>query len=113
MFFPHLYLLTVPSAPPSSVTLSVESSTSITVRWEPVDCRHRNGEIRGYSVRNWTVGVSEEDKIVSGSNIRLQELTKQTVYTVEVAAINHAGTGVYSEPQIIMTPDSEYFYSII
>ena len=29
----------------------MESSTSITVRWGPVECRHRNGEITGYYVR--------------------------------------------------------------
>ena len=56
-----------------------------------------------------TVGDSEQDRIASGRSTTLHGLTKQTVYTVEVAAINHAGTGVYSEPQIIRTPDSEYF----
>ena len=81
-----------------------------------MDCRHRNGKIIGYSVRSWTVGVSEEDKAVRmalGSTTTLHSLSKQTVYTVEVAARTSAGTGVYSEPQTIMTPDSEYFYSII
>ena len=81
-----------------------------------MECRHRNGKILGYSVRSWTVGASEEDRAVrmaSGSTTTLQGQTKQTVYTVEVAARTSAGTGVYSGPQIIMTPDSEYFYSII
>ena len=35
-------------------------------------------------------------------------LTKETVYTVEVAAVTSAGTGVYSHPLTIETPDSEY-----
>ena len=81
-----------------------------------MDCRHRNGEIIGYSVRSWTVGDSEHDRIVriaSGSTSTLHRLSKQTVYTVEVAAKTSAGTGVYSEPQTIMTPDSENIYSII
>ena len=34
-------------------------------------------------------------------------LTKETVYTVEVAAETSGGTGVYSEPLTIETPDSE------
>ena len=92
--------------------LSVESSTSITVRWEPVNCSHHNGEIIGYSMRSWTVGVSEENRAVRmapGSTTTLQGLTKQTVYTVQVAARTSASTGVYSEPQTIRTPDSEYF----
>ena len=91
----------------------MESSTSISVRWGPVNCSHRNGEIIGYSVRRGVVGASEHDGMASGSTTTLHGLTKQTVYTVEVAARTSAGTGVYSEPQIIMTPDSEYFYSII
>ena len=81
-----------------------------------MDCRHRNGEIIGYSMRSGTVGVSEEDRAVrmaSGGTTTLHGLTKQTVYTVDVAARTSAGTGVYSEPQTIRTPDSEYFYSII
>ena len=92
------------------------SSTSINVRWGPVNCSHRNGETIDYSVRSGTVGVREEDKavrIVPGSTTTLHGLSKQTVYTVEVAARTSAGTGVYSQPQIIMTSDSEYFYSII
>ena len=77
-----------------------------------MDCRHRNGEITGYSVRSGTAGVTGEDRavrIASGGTITLQGLTKQTVYTVEVAARTSAGTGVYSDPQTIETPDSEYF----
>ena len=34
-------------------------------------------------------------------------LTKETVYTVEVAAETRAGTGVYSLTLTIQTPDSE------
>ena len=42
-------------------------------------------------------------------------LTKETVYTVEVAAETSGGTGVYSEPFIIETPESEcvIFFCII
>ena len=90
----------------------MESSTSITVRWEPVECRHRNGDIIDYSVRSGAAGVSEENRTVrttSDGRTRLHGLSKQTVYTVEVAARTSAGTGVYSQPQTIETPDSEYF----
>ncbi|CAI8049668.1 hypothetical protein GBAR_LOCUS27344 [Geodia barretti] len=40
--------------------------------------------------------------------IRLSGLTKQTVYTVEVAARTSAGTGVYSQQQNIETPDNVF-----
>ena len=48
----------------------------------------------------------------SGGMTRLSGLTKQTVYTVEVAARTSAGTGVYSQPQNIETPDSEHSLSV-
>ena len=47
--------------------------------------------------------VSGEDSIIA----TISELTKGTVYTVEVAAETRAGTGVYSLPLTIQTPDSE------
>ena len=59
-------------------------------------------------------GSSEGDRRVqmapgdsSGGMTTISGLTKETVYTVEVAAETSAGTGVYSEPQTIETPDSK------
>ena len=42
----------------------------------------------------------------------ISELTKETVYTVEVAAETSAGTGVYSLPLTIQTPDSEGIFTV-
>ena len=53
---------------------------------------------------------STQAEAVSGEDSRMttiSELTKETVYTVEVAAETRAGTGVYSLPLTIQTPDSE------
>ena len=74
-------------------------------------CADQNGPITGYSVRYGEMGSgSTQNKIVSGEDSRMttiSELTKETVYTVEVAAETSAGTGVYSLPLTIQTPDSE------
>ena len=43
----------------------------------------------------------------SGGMATASGLTKQTVYTVQVAAVTSGGTGVYSDPLIIQTPDGE------
>ncbi|CAI8026847.1 Protein sidekick, partial [Geodia barretti] len=79
-----------PSAPPSSVRLSVVSSASINVRWGPMDCRHQNGEITSYYVRYGEKGGRQTPRFLSGDSsggmTTLSRLTKQTVYTVEVAA---------------------------
>ena len=54
---------------------------------------------------------SEGEKMVemaSGDSMTtVSGLTKETVYTVEVAAETSGGTGVYSKPLTIETPDSE------
>ena len=90
------------------------SSTSIDVHLgRPENCRQWNGEITGYFVRYREKGSGQRYKLKlfsgdsSGGMTTLSGLTKQTVYTVEVAARTSAGTGVYSQPQNIETPDSE------
>ena len=108
-------MLAAPSAPPTDVVVRVESSTSITVQWGPVECRHQNGEITGYWVRYGEEGSSEEARSVqmvsgdsSGGMTTVSGLTKETVYTVQVAAVTSSGTGNYSQLQTIETPNSEY-----
>ena len=90
----------------------MESSTAISVQWGPVEpCADQNGPITGYSVRYGEMGSrSTQAEAVSGDSriTTISELTKETVYTVEVVAETmSAGTGVYSLPLTIQTPDSE------
>ena len=99
------------------MTVSVESSTAITVQWGPVEpCDQQNGAITGYSVRYGEVGTSEGDRRVEmaseDSMSTVSGLTKETVYTVEVAAETSGGTGVYSEPLAIEIPDSECVFKL-
>ena len=74
-------------------------------------CIHHNGGITGYSVRYGELGTSDGEKSVQmvskDSLTTICGLSKETVYTVEVAAETSAGTGVYSKPFTIETPDSE------
>ena len=92
-----------PSAPPSSVSASEVTSSSITVQWGPVDCARRNGDITGYSVRYGEVGSAEGERTLQiverdvDRRATISGLTLSTEYTVSVAAINSAGTGVYSD----------------
>ena len=93
----------------------MENSTAITVQWGPVEpCDQQNGAIIGYSVRYGEVGTSEGEwkvGIASGDSMTtVSELTKETVYTFEVTAETSGGTGVYSEPLTIETPDSELMW---
>ena len=91
---------------------TVENSTSITVQWGEVPCIHQNGVITGYSVQYVAVGSNEtQSKMVSGDSsggsATISGLTTRTMYTVQVAAVNSAGTGVYSTPLTIQTPDGK------
>ena len=92
-----------PSAAPAFVGVSVVTSSNITVKWRLVDCIHRNGEITGYLVRYGELGTATEDRSImtvpgSDSTTTIPVLNRSTEYeyTVEVAAINSVGIGVYS-----------------
>ena len=104
-----LTLYTAPSAAPTSVSVPEEDVTSstITVQWGTVDCIHHNGDITGYSVRYGVQGSgSTQTRDVSGggaTHILISGLISSTNYTVEVAAENSVGTGVYSDPYIVET----------
>ena len=99
---------TAPSAPPTSVSVSEVTSSSIIVQWGPVDCVHRNGDIIGYSVQ-----YGSETVFVSGNSSRgmhaISGLVPFTTYSIQVAAETSAGTGVYSDPLIAITDGEEVF----
>ena len=70
-----------------------------------MDCIHHNGDITGYSVSYEVNGTAEGDRKVkmatgdsSGGMYTISGLSAATEYTVEVAAVNNAGVGVYSGP---------------
>ena len=100
MYVSYMSFLSAPSAAPTSVSVSEVTSSSITVQWGAVDCIHRNGDITGYSVRYGVQGSGSTQTVsISGGGATqtvISGLTASTTYTIEVAAVNSAGTGVYS-----------------
>ena len=44
------YLPTAPSGPPTSVTVTSVTASSISIQWEEAACLQRNGRITGYIV---------------------------------------------------------------
>ena len=100
-------LISGPSAPPESVTAD-GMSTSITVQWGSVPCIHQNGVITEYSVRYGVEGSgSTQTMTATGNGATISDLIPSTNYTVEVAAVNSAGVGDYSDPPIIVITESE------
>ena len=96
-----------PSAAPTSVSVSEVTSSSITVQWGAVDCIHRNGDITGYSVRYGVQGSGRTQTVsVSGGGATqtiISGLTASTKYSIQVVAVNSAGTGVYSNVVMQLT----------
>ena len=99
-----------PSAVPTSVSVSEVTSSSITLQWGAVNCIHRNGDITGYSVRYGVQGSgSTQTESVSGGGATITTISglmASTTYSIEVAAVNSAGTGDYSDPITAETPES-------
>ena len=83
------------------------TSSSITVQWGAVDCIHHNGDITGYSVQYGVEGSgSTQTMNVSGCSVTeatISSLMPSTTYSIQVAAVNSAGVGVYSDSIINMT----------
>ena len=70
--------------------------SSITIQWDRVNCRDRNGHINGYSVIYYPTGTDQRGpdaraSIIAGTNKRMfgiNGLPPLTSYTFEVDAIN-------------------------
>ena len=100
-----------PSAAPN-VTQTLSTSYSITINWELVPCEYyMNGDITGYSVRYGEMGNNMIDTTVlniTGASVTeatIYNLTLSTNYTIQVAAVNRAGTGVFSNATLVKTID--------
>ena len=102
---------TVPSASPPDVTVTDVTSSTITVQWGEVPCIHQNGAITGYSVKYGVMGSGNTQTMaVSGASTTqttISGLMTSTTYSIRVAAVNIAGTGVYSDPEMAETLPSE------
>ncbi|XP_048579408.1 phosphatidylinositol phosphatase PTPRQ isoform X2 [Nematostella vectensis] len=90
-------MIEAPSGSPSIEIVVDISSTSLLVRWEPLDPELANGEVTNYTVyytsktvRN-SVDVSARD-----TEVLLSGLVKFSMYCVQVAAHNLAGKGPLS-----------------
>ena len=101
-----MFFSAVPSGPPTSVR-TTSTSSSITVQWGPVDCIHYNGDLTGYSVQYGMVGSGSTQTVsVSGGDATqttIFGLRSSSTYSIQVAARNIAGIGLYSAPTSQLT----------
>ena len=95
----------VPSGPPTSITNDTVTANSITLHWEEVTCLDRNGNITDYLVRATRGGQQIQLLRVTADaeEITISGLTLLTEYVIQVAAVNGAGTGPYSDDTHVET----------
>ena len=91
--------------------------SSITIQWQPVNCIQQNGDITGYSVRYGIQGDKSTQTVnVFGSDTTettISGLHSSTSYTIEMAAVNSAGTGIFSNTIMEQTNDGSYIITIM
>ena len=92
---------------PSDIMMFDKNSSTITIRWRPGKCAHSNGDVTGYSVRYGIQGNgSIQTVIVSGNDsthTSISGLRSSTTCSIEVAAVNSVGIGMYSNPLNVTT----------
>uniref|UniRef100_A0A3Q2PLM6 Neogenin 1b n=1 Tax=Fundulus heteroclitus TaxID=8078 RepID=A0A3Q2PLM6_FUNHE len=90
----------VPSAPPQNLTLEVQNSKSIVVRWQPPPLSGQNGEITGYKIRYRKVPRRSESAVTTaGTELYklIDGLEPGTEYSFRVSAMTVNGTGPATE----------------
>ena len=72
-------------------------------------CAGQNGPITGYSVRYNIQGDDNTNVNITGNEIEttISNLMSFTNYSIQVAAVNNAGTGVYSESILAETSNDK------
>ena len=90
-----LHIFLVPNGTPKNLRESFIDDTTIVIQWEPVECRHRNGEIIGYNVTYYSAMEMLKSKVTNISDISFtaRGLLFSTTYVFEVQAINSYGSG--------------------
>ena len=106
-------LTLVPSAGPVGVRVGEVTSSTITVQWGEVPCIHQNGVITGYSVKYEVMGSGDTMTMAASVNeTTIDNLMSSTTYSIQVAAVNSEGTGVYSDP-ITATTEGVHYIKVI
>ncbi|XP_074521818.1 neogenin 1a isoform X3 [Halichoeres trimaculatus] len=90
----------VPSSPPQNLTLEVQNSKSIMLKWQPPPLSGQNGEITGYKIR-YRKGSrrSEAAETTGGTQLfkLIDGLERGTEYAFRVSAMTVNGTGPATE----------------
>ncbi|XP_068727262.1 uncharacterized protein [Montipora capricornis] len=91
----------VPDRPPAEITAQASSSTSVTIRWNPVPRGYENGVVTGFRVLYFDAANTQPKlNVTVGANISSVELKDLLVYTnycIEALAFTSQGDGIKSD----------------
>ena len=108
--------ITVPSAPPSNLGISVLDSQSLLVFWLEVPSMHQNGIIQGYGLKYWDVNNGTSHVVTLGEydfSYVLKPLQKATAYEINVWAFTSVGPGSVGSVNAMTYTDgkrSDFFF---
>lgn len=99
----------VPSAPPQNLTLEVQNSKSIMLRWQPPPLSGQNGKITGYKIRYRKGSRRSESETTEGTQLYklMDGLEHGTEYSFRVSAMTVNGTGPATEWMTAETFESD------
>ena len=101
-------LQSAPTGTPRNVRIATLNTTrSITVSWDTIDCPDRNGVITGYAVEFWKQGGESISREVASQIFTADGITPGTRYTFRVAGVNAIGTGPFVEISNITDEESK------
>ena len=87
----------VPSSPPQNVTVASVDPASLMVTWQPPPLIDQNGPIISYDISFLNNADGDTRNVtIAGTEITITDLTPFVGYSVQVAASNTNGTGVFS-----------------
>ena len=90
-------VLTVPTAPPQSFTVTVLGPRSLRLSWTPPPSDQQNGEILGYTVTVANVETGrEEESNTTSTSYSPSSLHPYYTYQCKVAAFTSVGLGPFS-----------------
>ena len=98
--------MAVPSGAPQNFVITADSSTSLSMSWEPPAVQHRNGIITAYTINIMSEdGMSMTQTVSSGTSFRLESLRPFVSYTCSIAAYTSVGLGPFSTTVTATTPE--------
>ena len=87
----------VPSSPPQNVIVASVDPASLMVTWQPPPLIDQNGPIVSYNISIMSIAHGDIRNVtIVGTELTISDLIPFVNYSVQLAASNSNGTGVFS-----------------